>query len=326
MLHQQSLLTFALMDSDPFIEPKLDDGGPDQSLRPESGPSDDASEQATFSRCLTKGDILLRCLDLDEADAATQLRAAGYEIGQSLTSAFDQPNELEESGWRKSRPSWKLDERPEMEAAFQDLGISRALEHHEQSAWVLDSKSMTDQVMSGSLGVHQALHVPVDGTMVVSQAWSPEKTRARLIERGFDFKGEELPALRRWSDFAYLAYLQSCQSLGCEVSGIRHIFMHDIVNDTTRAVAGWILRDCDMRVLSWERRRCFAPDSDEGKALLGSPSGYGVLWMLLTQPALRHLTVVKVCIFGGRPEERTESGMYIDEERPRLYIGLGDKP
>ena len=67
--------------------------------------------------------------------------------------------------------------------------------------------------------------------------------------------------------------------------------MHDTINYTTSAVIRRLLKDCSANVLSWEDRWSFPPDSDEGKALLGTPSGYGVLWMLLRQPALRHLTI-----------------------------------
>lgn len=79
-------------------------------------------------------------------------------------------------------------------------------------------------------------------------------------------------------------------------------------------------------MLPWQERRSFQPESDEGEALLGTPSGYGVLWMLLRQPALRHLTVKRVCVFGRWASGRVVAALYTIVAGPHLYIELGDRP
>jgi len=262
---------------------------------------------------------MLRCLELSEDDAVTLLRHADKDIGAFLDKCIHQTRTAPEAGWTEYDLLFRIEGKPELEAAFESLGISQALEHRKTTAWTWNSDGMAAEYgVDVVLGAHHAVYVPIDGATPVLEASSPEQERAKLAKRN-SLAGEgELPTLRRWSDVAYLAYLKYCQPLSLEASasGLRHIFMHSVINDTSSVIIRRLLQDCGQKVLSCEERRGFPPASDEGRALLGMPSGYGVLWMLLGQPTLRRLTVKSVCLFG-----RWASG----PDGPHLYIELGER-
>ena len=137
-----------------------------------------------------------------------------------------------------------------------------------------------------TMGSYNALYAPMDGTMVVTSIQSSSYNRkASTVTIGED----ELPSLQRWSDVMYLAYFRYYRDLSCNVFGLRHIFMHKVVNNDTLSIIEKAMSGSNAAILPFENRLEFSTDSDIGKALLGSPSGYCLMWMLLGHLDLRDL-------------------------------------
>lgn len=121
--------------------------------------------EATYRSCLEKGTLLLHRLGLCEDDVIASLRTAGNHIGKPLASAFTKPEQLHEAGWTQSKLKFQIEGKPEMEAAFESLGISQALEQHKTTAWTWELQRLADKGVAPVLGSHQARYVPINGAM-----------------------------------------------------------------------------------------------------------------------------------------------------------------
>ena len=83
--------------------------------------------------------------------------------------------------------------------------------------------------------------------------------------------------------------------------------------------------------IPFKDRRTFAAGTNEANALLGTPTGVGVLWMLLRQPHLTGKVVKSVSIFGrlgfrleSAKERRTSQTMVVRTCTLRSLISARD--
>jgi hypothetical protein len=111
-----------------------------------------------------------------------------------------------------------------------------------------------------------------------------------------------LPELLHCSDVVYCQWLTQNLKLDLGPHKLRYVLCANIVNVYTLAVIEAIL---DARRLLRETYPVWPGitidmDSEEGKALLGTPNGSGVAWLLVQHKAecqLGHKTVIKVSLF-----------------------------
>lgn len=92
--------------------------------------------------------------------------------------------------------------------------------------------------------------------------------------------GDSIVPLQRWSDLAYLGWLQTATD--ANVGKISSIFRVRITNQQTRQAAYRAVgkQPGDGNLPKWPGQT-FKFDSDELKALLGTPNGVGVAWFLI---------------------------------------------
>lgn len=125
----------------------------------------------------------------------------------------------------------------------------------------------------------------------------------------------EPPPLNHWSDFALIMYdlqVLACLNTGghCATKDLKYIFQVICTNDDTKDVTNYILNpDHDFRRLArapeWNQRKIYTMDSDEGKAILATPNGRGVAWMLIQhrdlmgQKRVKSMSVFSVLGSGG---------------------------
>lgn len=92
-----------------------------------------------------------------------------------------------------------------------------------------------------------------------------------------------IPELARWSDVAFLAYQEQCRVAKRPVSGLRYVVRTNIINKRTYQTICDILnrkeRSLPPVANSW--RLDFDVEEAEAKALIATPNGYGVAWLLL---------------------------------------------
>jgi len=136
-----------------------------------------------------------------------------------------------------------------------------------------------------------------------------------------------LPVLRHWSD---VAFLQWCMlpSLGLTVPPLKYVLRACIDNDDTIAVISNILGysaeglwmgDGPLSRMGWPGIT-IPMDNLDAVALLGTPNGSGVAWLLAQhKPELGHRIVKQVSIFFAKDDggwEKPNLLFWIEEVRP----------
>ena len=129
--------------------------------------------------------------------------------------------------------------------------------------------------------------------------WAPDSRAGCLNKRAMS-----LPKLQKWSDIAFL-------TLNCCVAKneLRYVLRANIQNDDTVAVISLLLNeDASGKIIPFPRPACWRNrprwpgivfDKEENvQALLGTPNGSGVAWLLTQRKrGLGHRIVDKVTLF-----------------------------
>ena len=113
--------------------------------------------------------------------------------------------------------------------------------------------------------------------------------------------------LEKWSDCAYLMWKHDCQEQNVPVSNIKYFFQEKIQNDTTGKVLEVVLakRGIAMYKLGKWPGITISTSTDDGKALLGCPSGFGPAYFLAEHRASlgrKKITEVQFWKVGNFPD------------------------
>jgi len=104
--------------------------------------------------------------------------------------------------------------------------------------------------------------------------------------------GDDFPSLKFWSDVAYLQWTRHAK----DPSNLRCVLRIAIENPKTKAVVQHIMKDT-LAKGDESRSLRTGDDRDHVAALLGTPNGVGVAWLLIQhKPQLGHKTVEKVTV------------------------------
>jgi hypothetical protein len=129
---------------------------------------------------------------------------------------------------------------------------------------------------------------PLDGVIV---AYDNITAGSMTKELGLD--PSRVPKLDHWSDIAYLQWL----SKAYEGSNLRYVLRYGVINHDTRFVVNFLGLQSGLIVSEWPGRT-YRAGSPEFSALLGSPNGSGVAYLLIQHKRqLGHKTVDRVTIF-----------------------------
>lgn len=115
------------------------------------------------------------------------------------------------------------------------------------------------------------------GLLIAANNQSP---KAALYEWGRE--GAPTPALKQWSDVAFLQWKQQATNEGVAVQNLKYILRYNVQNDETTEVIMECLNHGTPGL--WPGIE-FDINSEEGRALLGTPNGYGVGYLLLQHRA-----------------------------------------
>lgn len=101
----------------------------------------------------------------------------------------------------------------------------------------------------------------------------------------YDDKGEEeateLPSLRHWSDVAFLQYLSSFPEPPVRPIPLNYVFRVQMQNAATSLILNKIIsKHVTFKYETWPDIT-FGMDTEEGKAILGTPNGAGIAWVLV---------------------------------------------
>lgn len=168
---------------------------------------------------------------------------------------------------------------------------------------------------------------PQDSCLVLSEAYS---TQYKIKEKGLDKLNIVSPPLSHASDMAFLDWKRACTKYHTDLKSLKHVFLSVIVTDTTQEVVDDIYWRQGKELTSWEdiplweHRLVVQPDSDEGKALLGTDQLKIVMWMLVQhREHLGRKTIKQMSVF--KDELTGISDEYDANYRgPSIYLELED--
>ncbi|KAB8232368.1 hypothetical protein ETB97_006282 [Aspergillus alliaceus] len=185
-----------------------------------------------------------------------------------------------------------------LEDTFEELNIDA-----DQNTRILISQSRPVTVdgkkYKESEGSYQSLFNVDAGMIVADDNSSPENEQPDWVKEAF------VP-LRQWSDVIFLLWKRVAKS---NAGGLRHIFQSIVANQQTLNIMRQAIgeaddfKDWDKYSPIQENGRTFRPGSDEYYALLYSPNGRGIGWMLTQHKTqLGLLTVSSITVFGSDGE------------------------
>lgn len=124
----------------------------------------------------------------------------------------------------------------------------------------------------------------------------------------FPAKGQAYPKLQQWSDVTFLEWQNQAAS---NVGGLKNILRSNIINLDTRNMMDTALQMMTppQAIGFWGSQVTFEMTSDQGKALLGTPNGGGVAWILINHKAqLGIKTISSVTIWKTTEIAQLENG------------------
>jgi hypothetical protein len=129
---------------------------------------------------------------------------------------------------------------------------------------------------------------PGDGLIVAVDNYSPT---ASSIADGLDIS--RVPALKFWSDAAFLQW-KLCAT---ETSKLQYVLRYNVMNEATNFVVDSINAANGTEMAAWPGV-AYDAESEEGRALLGTPNGSGVAFMLIQhKEQLGRKKIGKVTVF-----------------------------
>lgn len=166
--------------------------------------------------------------------------------------------------------------------------------------------------------MYEGVHGPAEGLIISTAEYSP---RFRILKARLNTSE---PPLKHWSDVVYLNYEKICNDHNRSVRGLKHIFRQNIDNSTSHKIIELAMQNKFNKSYpapAWGDRCVFHSGEDGANAILASPNGRGIAWMLLTHRAQLGMKRIKsIAVF-------EQDG--VDSEKkygPTLYFELENIP
>lgn len=106
-----------------------------------------------------------------------------------------------------------------------------------------------------------------------------------------------MPRLNRWSDVVWLLWARKAED---QAGNLRYILRDNITNKGTKAVMDQVFKVPENSLdLKWPGKTFDVREGDEGKALLGTPQGSGIAWVLADNKQILGERSLKVTCFTG---------------------------
>lgn len=139
---------------------------------------------------------------------------------------------------------------------------------------------------------------PTAGILIADMNWTAFHVSALGID---DRMTEAFPPLLHWSDIAFLQYKLACENVFGSAAtklDIRYIFRFSIINSETISILTKIVNEHGSGLFEVWPGLTIDPQSEQGKAILGTPNGSGVLHLLAQhQKELGKKSIGKISLF-----------------------------
>lgn len=137
---------------------------------------------------------------------------------------------------------------------------------------------------------------PLSGVLIADSNLT--RTHAAKFDDAWEEEAIGLSPLRHWSDVAFLQYLSSFPEPPVRPIPLNYVFRVQIQNAETSLVLNNIISKHGTFTFEFWPGITFGMDTEEGKAILGTPNGAGVAWMLVQhRKALGEKRIEKVTLF-----------------------------
>jgi hypothetical protein len=255
------------------------------------------NETPSYADAVRKGQKLIDMMQAEDHTAGQMFDPPRV----SAESQFLEQQCLRDWGYTRSYTSWISYAPSSFDAFFEALGMNPS----ESATEILDRHNRLSSIHGAMASATDAEFKNVmdyeNGLLIAWANHSPDY----LVGSS----GGAVPELKHWSDMAYLQWCDPKVSR-CENSELKYVLRHEIQNKGTLAI---------MRRIEDEYRRVngmedgwkpvwpgitLEADSAESKALLGTPNGHGVAWLLIQHKRqLGHMAVGKITVFLCDPTE-----------------------
>ncbi|KAL8781326.1 MAG: hypothetical protein Q9203_001241 [Teloschistes exilis] len=148
-------------------------------------------------------------------------------------------------------------------------------------------------------------YIPASGTIIAAENISPLQNLITYFRDSSqppataEQMRDLLPPLNRWSDIVWFVWAQ--KSGGDDrAGGLRYIFRDNIINNDTKGVIDQVFHIPSYSFdLPWPGKTFDIASEDDGKALLGTPHGAGIAWMMADHRDVLGPRGLKVTCFTG---------------------------
>ncbi|KAF2728424.1 hypothetical protein EJ04DRAFT_569550 [Polyplosphaeria fusca] len=282
------------------------------STTPKPDPKEELSKE-DWDKQVCKGGLLLDMMGKSNDDEAGKLFNPPREHAASDFQDF--PNDFKKWGYSFVDQTQELKKNlahDDLDKVFKDLGVS-----HQEDQWVgtrvwhvtdpdaaeKDKDNIDHQtyVVDGktyrSSGADYSFAVnPNDGVLIIFDSFSPTimgTHRTPLLS------GDGLPSMQRLCDIVW--GLWATQADGHD---LKYIIIQDIMNWLTLGINREAHNRKGEQDDPWPGVE-FSTDSDEGKALMASPNGYGVAYLLIQHKKQlgKYRKVSKITMYDTRGDD-----------------------
>ncbi|KAH7412852.1 hypothetical protein BKA64DRAFT_718838 [Cadophora sp. MPI-SDFR-AT-0126] len=277
----------------------------------------DDEKNAAYAASIDVGTVLLCNLPMSIDDAN---KALGAKTGGKVTnsqSTWTSYSSVNSWGWRESHFDPIADDA--FDDAYEELGI----EKQNDIMLALDQKvevsilgPSAEKIYKPSGGYYKSIYNSAGGSIIADDSASPAYSMGKKREE----HRSEVVLLSTWADLTFLVWQAKA---GQNIQNLKHIFRATISNDQTKYYATKAVGDGGRTLGNWANRAVFTQtgvesdavkDGGKGlKALLGSPNGKGIYWLLQTHKAqLGIKTIEKVEVWVNDPEEEAYGRLEIN--------------
>jgi hypothetical protein len=235
----------------------------------------DGPGSALYTSYLQKG-ALLYC----------KLHASASDVDQSTWLNFDS---LADYGWTTNVETWASFSAGEKNA-LEAVGLSTEQSANQMYWCNHDHDSIHEGVEYPHSDAQYANIFNVDGGAIIANMnWGPTYMNEEI---------EPVP-LRQYSDVVFLGWQQAA---GDRIKGLKYVFRHQVTNKDSIAVIKEVLERRAEQAKVWPGLQISMTERDAW-AILGSPNGHGVAWLLLQhkdQLGLKSVRAVTVYLCEGQ--------------------------
>ncbi|KAF1989200.1 hypothetical protein K402DRAFT_419009 [Aulographum hederae CBS 113979] len=192
--------------------------------------------------------------------------------GENSQSPWIDDCSLPENGWKDQHFHGHLATLTERYGSMaRSLGLSMAQGDNFKVRWTHRE----------SAAVYDNTYNPKDGILYAEDNHSPSQ-----MQKYSHATETVIPELNRWSDVAFLTYEYLAREAGddeYDVKGIKYIQQTHVMNADTQRIVAEVIERTGGVYQKWDRAVEISMDSEEGRALIGTPNGVGTAWFLMCE-------------------------------------------